>query len=240
MAKQFFEVFPALKLDAKVRDIFEQVTVEKVSATKQRDLIRVTIVSDYLIQKDMVFRVEKDIKKQLFAAHEVTVKLYEKFHLSEQYNPEKLMDAYKDSILLELRGYSPIEYNLFKGAKIEFPREGEMVLLVEDSVPARSKADELKRILEKIFTERCGLPVSCQMEYVEKKEGGRKEEDDIKIARQIQEITVRAFGSSLPRTKEVPENVETDGALADAARMDQVSAKEPDRYCFGRRTFQGK
>ena len=227
MAKQFFEVFPALKLDAKVRDIFEQVTVEKVSATKQRDLIRVTIVSDYLIQKDMVFRVEKDIKKQLFAAHEVTVKLYEKFHLSEQYNPEKLMDAYKDSILLELRGYSPIEYNLFKGAKIEFPREGEMVLLVEDSVPARSKADELKRILEKIFTERCGLPVSCQMEYVEKKEGGRKEEDDIKIARQIQEITVRAFGSSLPRTKEVPENVETDGALADAARMDQVSAKEP-------------
>ena len=76
MAKQFFEVFPALKLDAKVRDIFEQVTVEKVSATKQRDLIRVTIVSDYLIQKDMVFRVEKDIKKQLFAAHEVTVKLY--------------------------------------------------------------------------------------------------------------------------------------------------------------------
>ena len=46
------------------------------------------------------------------------------FIFSEQYNPEKLMDAYKDSILLELRGYSPIEYNLFKGAKIEFPREG--------------------------------------------------------------------------------------------------------------------
>ena len=59
MAKQFFEVFPALKLDAKVRDIFEQVTVEKVSATKQRDLIRVTIVSDYLIQKDMVFSGKK-------------------------------------------------------------------------------------------------------------------------------------------------------------------------------------
>ena len=48
MAKQFFDVFPNLKLDKKIHDLFEQVTVEKVSATKSRDLIRVTFLCDYL------------------------------------------------------------------------------------------------------------------------------------------------------------------------------------------------
>ena len=49
MATQFFDVFPPLKLDKKIQDLFEQVSVEKVSATKRRDLIRVTILCDYLI-----------------------------------------------------------------------------------------------------------------------------------------------------------------------------------------------
>ncbi len=177
MAKQFFEVFPALKLEAKMKDIFEQVTVEKVSATKRRDLVRVTIVSDYLIQKEMIFRVEKEIKKQFFAAHDVTVKLYEKFHLSKQYNLEKLLDAYKDSILLELREYSPIEYNLFKNAQIDFSRKGQMLVSIEDSVPARSKADEVVRILEKILNERCGFSIACKVEYREKTAGPAKEDD---------------------------------------------------------------
>ncbi len=177
MAKQFFEVFPALKLEAKMKDIFEQVTVEKVSATKRRDLVRVTIVSDYLIQKEMIFRVEKEIKKQFFAAHDVTVKLYEKFHLSKQYNLEKLLDAYKDSILLELREYSPIEYNLFKNAQIDFSRKGQMLVSIEDSVPARSKADEVVRILEKILNERCGFSIACKIEYREKTAGPAKEDD---------------------------------------------------------------
>ena len=33
------------------------------------------------------------------------------------------MDIYRESILLELRDYSPIEYNLFKNADITYPSE---------------------------------------------------------------------------------------------------------------------
>ncbi len=177
MAKQFFEVFPTLKLDRKIQELFEQVQVEKVSATKSRDFIRVRIRSGHLIPKDAVFRVEAEIKKQLFALHNVTLKLYEQFQLSEQYTPEKLLNVYEDSILLELKEYSPVEYCLFKGAKISFPREDELKLEVEDSVPARSKSGELVRILEKIFNERCGLPLVCKMEYIEKK--ARREEEPV-------------------------------------------------------------
>ncbi len=213
MAKQFFEVFPALKLDKKIQDLFEQVTVEKVSGTKNRELIRVTVSCGYLIPKETIFKVEGEIKKQFFSAHNVTVKLYERFHLSEQYTPEKLMDAYHDSILLELRNYSPIVYNLFKGSELTFTEEGILHLTMEDTIPARSKAEELSGILEKIFNVRCGFSVLCQVSYQEKKIGKYKEEDDLKIARQVAEITARA---SAERTPEVEEKKE----------MKKVSPKE--------------
>lgn len=62
------------------------------------------------------------------------MKIYEKFELSSQYNPEKLMDIYKESILEEFREYSHIQYNALKTAKIEYPSENEMLLTLEDTV----------------------------------------------------------------------------------------------------------
>lgn len=218
MAKQFFDVFPNLKLDKKIKDLFEQVTVEKVSATKSRDLIRVTFLCDYLIQKETVLKVEEEIKKQFFATHNVRVKLYERFHLSSQYNPEKLVNAYKDSILLELRNYSPVEYNIFKGADFTYPSEKELMLTIEDTVLARNKQAELVRILEKILNERCGFQVAVTVQYKEKKTGKYREEDDLKISRQVEEIARRALGVSKAMKEEGGAN-EGGGstALAEAA-----------------------
>ena len=174
MAKQFFDVFPSLKLDKKIQDLFEQVMVEKVSATKRGDYVRVTVSCDYLIPKETVFKVESEIKKQFFSSYQMRVKLYERFRLSAQYTPEKLMNAYKDSILSELKEHSPLEYYLFKGADIDFSSGGEMGLTIEDTVPARSKAAELSRIIEKIFNERCGFSVHCQIHYKEIKRKVKK------------------------------------------------------------------
>lgn len=168
MAKRFFEVFPSLKLEKKTQDLFEQVLVDKVSATKSRDYVRVTVSSAYLIPKETVLKVEKEIKKQFFSSCNMRVKLYERFLLSEQYTPEKLMDVYKDSILLELRQYSPVEYHLLKGADIAFLGMEEIGLTIEDTILGRSKAAELSRILEKIFNERCGFSVHCKIDYKEK------------------------------------------------------------------------
>ncbi len=223
MAKQFFEVFPTLKLDKKIQDLFEQVLVEKVSATRSRDFIRVTIACDYLIPKETVVKVEKEIKKQFFSSHNVTVKLYEKFHLSEQYSPEKLMNAYKDSILLELRNYSPIEYNLFKGADIVFPEENELCVTIEDTVLAKSKGAELLRILEKIFNERCGFHIECRIEYKARKTGKYKEEDDLKIARQVAEIAARALG----KAPQVPEEGTGEVKKAASPAMAEPEERRP-------------
>ncbi len=195
MGKQFFEVFPKLKLDQKNQDLFEQTEIEKVTTTKSRELIRVTFLSRHLIQKENVLKVENEIKKQFFQDYTVRVKLYERFQLSGQYTPEKLMELYRDSILLELRNYSPVEYNIFKGADISYPDEREVHLTIDDTVPARSRKDELIRILQKILNERCGFAVHITAAYKAKKTGKYKEEDELQIARQVAEITARVYGS---------------------------------------------
>lgn len=100
MSKPFFDVFPTLKLDTSLHDLFESVAVEKVTSTKRKDFLRVYIASDHLIQKEDVFRVEREIGKQFFPNMPITVKFYEHFTLSAQYDPQKLMDAYGESILL--------------------------------------------------------------------------------------------------------------------------------------------
>ena len=195
MGKQFFEVFPKLKLDQKNQDLFEQTEIEKVTTTKSRELIRVTFLSRHLIQKENVLKVENEIKKQFFQDYTVRVKLYERFQLSGQYTPEKLMELYRDSILLELKNYSPVEYNIFKGADISYPDEREIHLTIDDTVPARSRKDELIRILQKILNERCGFAVHITAAYKAKKNGKYKEEDELQIARQVAEITARVYGS---------------------------------------------
>ena len=192
MGKLFFDVFPTLKLDTGLKDLFEQVTVDKVSSTKRKDFLRVYISSDRLIQKEDVFKIEEAIKKQFFPNIAMIIKIYERFHLSAQYTPEKLTDAYRDSILLELRAYSPVEYHLFKKADLEFCEEGTLLLTLEDTVVGRTKEEELVRILEKIYQERCGLPVDIQVDYKESEEGKHREEDENKIALHVAAVSARA------------------------------------------------
>ena len=100
--KKFFDVFPSLQVDDKVKQLLEETIVERVSSTKKKDFLRIYLVSDRLIEKEYIWKAEKGIEKML-ASFQVQARIYERYHLSSQYNPEKLMKAYRNSILLELR-----------------------------------------------------------------------------------------------------------------------------------------
>ena len=193
--KKFFDVFPFLQVDDKVRQFLEETEVERVSSTKKKDLLRIYMVSGRLIEKEYIWKAEKGIEKML-SSFQTKVKIYEKYHLSSQYNTEKLMNAYRNSILLELREYSPVEYNLFKNGDISYPEEDRIVLTVGDSVPARSRGEELGRIIKKICNERCGFQTSVEIAYKEERSEKNREEDELRIARQVAEISARAAEAS--------------------------------------------
>ncbi|MCH5343530.1 MAG: PolC-type DNA polymerase III [Acetatifactor sp.] len=230
MAKPFFEVFPTLKLNQSTHDILEQTQVEKVSATKRKDFLRVYIFSTRLILKEDIWTAEREIKKQLFPEANLTVKIYERFELSSQYTPEKLMDAYRESILVELKDYSHIEYNAFRTADITYPGTDQVLLTVEDSVLIRSKESELIRVLEKVLVERCGFPVSVQVAYKEAKTGKYEEDDALRIQMKVEEIYSRVKGSDGSGGEaDLGDNISSNVNSDTAAKSAESVKKIPDQ-----------
>ncbi|MGN0401377.1 MAG: PolC-type DNA polymerase III [Acetatifactor sp.] len=194
MTKAFFDVFPTLKIDGSLHALLEQAQVERVSASRQRDLLHVYLFSTRLIGKEEIWRAEEEIKNQLFPKAVLTVRIHERFELSSQYTPENLMAVYREGILEELKRYSHIEYTAFKNAKITYPGPEHMLLEVEDTVLNRGRERELIRILEKILVERCGLKCAVEICYREATESRFAQDDELKIQLKVNEIYKRVYG----------------------------------------------
>ena len=187
------EVFPTLHLEGDCKVYMEDVRVDRVVTTRARDLLKVYISCDNIIEKEYIYKVEKELHKQLFSALEggkegTEVKLYETFHLSAQYDAPAVFGAYKNSMLLELKEYSPMLHSMLKSAEMSFEADDKVVLTMEDIPLYHQKSGELLQILDKIVCERCGVRAFFEVAYEEPKESKYREEDDIKIARRIAEI----------------------------------------------------
>ena len=187
------EVFPTLHLEGDCKVYMEDVRVDRVVTTRARDLLKVYISCDNIIEKEYIYKVEKELHKQLFSALEggkegPEVKLYETFHLSAQYDALAVFGAYKNSMLLELKEYSPMLHSMLKSAEMSFEADDKVVLTMEDIPLYHQKSGELLQILDKIVCERCGVRAFFEVAYEEPKESKYREEDDIKIARRIAEI----------------------------------------------------
>ena len=190
MAKGFLEVFPDLHMTTDMEELLKLVDVERVSSTRDRSSIRIYIVSQRLIHKKNIYDLEKGIREQLFPGKKLTIKIVEKYRLSGQYTPQKLFQVYKDSLLMELKHYSIIEYNMLRRAECTFPQENILRMTVEDNAVFREKTSELKRILEKVFHERCGLPVDVIYEYIPVKENQESQQREAQIQREINDRLV--------------------------------------------------
>ena len=188
MAKNFLEVFPTLNIAESLKELLGLAQVEKVTTTRDRSSIRIYLKSARLIHKQNIYDLERGIRDQLFPDKQVAIKIQEKYRLSDQYTPKKLLDVYKDSLLLELKNYSIIEYTMFRKAGITFEKEDIMVLTVEDTMVNRDRTAELKRVIEKVFAERCGLPVEVRFAFVEPQGSDRRKQIELKMEREAQAI----------------------------------------------------
>lgn len=187
MATQFYDVFSELKLNEELEHLFGDVEIVRVGRVQSKELLRIYILSHRLITKERIFQVEGEIKKQYFPGKNLKIKLMEKFQLSGQYTPKNLMSAYWDSILLEFREYSMLEYDMLRTAKISFSGEEEEVIdfAVKDTLIARQKENELYEILEKIFCGRCGLKVKITFSYYQEKENRLRKNAEILIQNRV-------------------------------------------------------
>lgn len=219
MAKDFYEVFPALKITGDISMLLKETQITKVSANHAGTFLRIYLTSSRLIPKPQVYALEREIKKQLFPRREMQVKIIEKFNLSSQYTPEKLWNVYEDSMLEEIRNYSVLLYNLLRGAGREFDREDHMVLTLDDTIVASERSNELIDILEKIVCERCGLRLMIEPAFREREESKYLKQADSQIESQVAHITARTIGardSAVSLPAEAADNSAAQSHSADA------------------------
>ena len=230
MSKNFLEVFPSLHITEELRELLNLVEVEKVTLGRDRSSIRIYLMSPRLIHKQNIYGLEKGIKDQLFPSKRITIKIIERFRLSGQYTPQKLLKAYKESLLMELKNYSIIEYNMFRKAEFQFPEPDLLKMTVEDTIVTHEKAGDLKRVLEKIFHERCSMPVEVQYEYVAPKENELAKQKELQMQREVEEIVSR---TSFALNREEGQNEYIAGAsegtagpsMADGISLDTLTAE---------------
>lgn len=227
MAKLFFEVFPTLKITGEMSALLKETEITKVASNSAQNALRIYLESTRLIPKPEIYHIEQEIRQQLFPHKEVAVKIIEKFNLSSQYTPEKLMAVYRKSILEEIRNYSVLLYNLMRCSKMEFDREDHMILTLEDTIVATERSNELIDILEKIICERCGLKLMIEPQYEKPAENNYLKSADSQIETEVAHIVARTAAARTQNTDgmEQPAIKEAEAQRnAEAAKTEKVPA----------------
>ena len=229
MTKLFFDVFPTLNIDNYSHMLFEKVEVTKITSTSARNHIKVYIYSTHLIPKKTVCYVENQIEEQLFSQGNIPVTIIEEYRLSEQYTPENLMHAYKESILFELEQKSVLEKNMFQKAKCHFEGERTMCLTMADTIVAEGKTSEITSYLKDVFENRFHVPVDVEIDYEEVGESKYKKFNEMQLQQEVDAIRERNQKLQAQHaTEEAAKAKETEGVSKKKAEKAEDAAKEAD------------
>ena len=226
MANAFLEVFPTLQLNHEMKGLLSEATVTKVASNRNRDFIRVYFDNTRLIPKRDIWRLEEDMRQQLFPNQKMQIKLMEHYRLSGQYTAKTLLDTYKESMLCEIKEYSLLLYNIFRKAEIRFEEDMQMTLILEDTLIARESQDELIEVLDKIIRERCGIQTKFDIQFVEKKESHYKKDTDHQIDLEVESIVRRTAAAKSEHEQEHAED-EMLGAVAKENEADTSKDQSP-------------
>ena len=209
--------------------LFEKVEVTKITSTSARNHIKVYIYSTHLIPKKTVCYVENQIEEQLFSQGNIPVTIIEEYRLSEQYTPENLMHAYKESILFELEQKSVLEKNMFQKAKCRFEGERTMCLTMADTIVAEGKNSEITSYLKDVFENRFHVPVDVEIDYEEVGESKYKKFNEMQLQQEVDAIRERNQKLQAQHaTEEAAKAKETEGISKKKAEKAEDAAKEAD------------
>ncbi|MDO4307573.1 MAG: PolC-type DNA polymerase III [Eubacteriales bacterium] len=246
MEKEFFDVFPNIKVKAELSEWLDMVQVTKVSCNAAKTRIWVYIKSDRWIHKKYIFALEEQIERQCFPGLNVSVTVIERFYLSRQYTPENFLEIYRSSMELELRNYNMLEYNLFKRAKISFSGENTMSLVLPDSVIAREKSEILVEYLQKVFCHRCGMDLKVELEFRETEESQYRKNAVLQIRQEVANVlkNARISRNGEEQVQEPPkESVKavskSDGGGQKEKKADRAQEQKKEQKPFERKGQRG-
>ena len=236
--KKFLNILPDLKLSHEMTELFETVECEKVAASRDHSRIKIYIHSDRLIAHKAIRETERAIRSQMFK-DQVDVCLVEKYHLSRQYTPARLLEVYTGSLIDELEEEGELSANLFRKAEKTFLEPFVLELKVEENCIAQVKMEKLKHKLEHIFSERFDMPLGIVLGWLPKKKSKYAVYADSAMKEEIAQI-VQTYEQAKEDQKEV-EKQEVQQKEKPAFKKNYVKQRLPeDKDIFYGRNFEGE
>ena len=236
--KKFLNILPDLKLSHEMTELFETVECEKVAASRDHSRIKIYIHSDRLIAHKAIRETERAIRSQMFK-DQVDVCLVEKYHLSRQYTPARLLEAYTGSLIDELEEEGELSANLFRKAEKTFLEPFVLELKVEENCIAQVKMEKLKHKLEHIFSERFDMPLGIVLGWLPKKKSKYAVYADSAMKEEIAQI-VQTYEQAKEDQKEV-EKQEVQQKEKPVFKKNYVKQRLPeDKDIFYGRNFEGE
>ncbi len=233
--KSFFEVFPSLQLKTKAADYFQDTTIKRVAASKDRHVLRIYLLSKHVIPKAIVLEVEDEICKQYSKAcgsdspEDFSIKINEKFELSSSYDLKYVLNDYRDSLEIELKSKSLTLYNAFHSAKVNITAEDAFSLEIQDIFLYRDKEKELTQYLSDVLTDRFALHANISVSYGDVPENDYEKETDFKIQLRIKEIE-KKLGIGVEKEEiyigNVPKKEGEEASKKDSAKAENKGAGE--------------
>ena len=236
--KKFLNILPDLKLSHEMTELYETVECEKVAASRDHSRIKIYIHSDRLIAHKAIRETERAIRSQMFK-DQVDVCLVEKYHLSRQYTPARLLEAYTGSLIDELEEEGELSANLFRKAEKTFLEPFVLELKVEENCIAQVKMEKLKHKLEHIFSERFDMPLGIVLGWLPKKKSKYAVYADSAMKEEIAQI-VQTYEQAKEDQKDV-EKQEVQQREKPAFKKNYVKQRLPeDKDIFYGRNFEGE
>ena len=236
--KKFLNILPDLKLSHEMTELFETVECEKVAASRDHSRIKIYIHSDRLIAHKAIRETERAIRSQMFK-DQVDVCLVEKYHLSRQYTPTRLLEVYTGSLIDELEEEGELSASLFRKAEKTFLEPFVLELKVEENCIAQVKMEKLKHKLEHIFSERFDMPLGIVLGWLPKKKSKYAVYADSAMKEEIAQI-VQTYEQAKEDQKEV-EKQEVQQREKPTFKKNYVKQRLPeDKDIFYGRNFEGE
>jgi len=178
--KTLYDVFPNMKTEEQMTSLLNKVSVDRITVSADMGELCIFLGCDRLISRISLAEVEKEIRRQVFPKKQIRVSIREHFILNGVFTPEKIWNAYLDSILFELKEKNLIEYRIIKRGEVCFSEPDRMTVRVEKMKFNMEVIDDLMAyIRDTVFWERFGMKVSVSPLYVDYRLPDREGETEI-------------------------------------------------------------
>lgn len=189
--KKFFETFPTLKLNKELAVVFAEGVVYHISMNSARTCVKIYMRFTRLIGREVLSKVENEIKRQIKPFFGMEVHIMEKFELSSLHTPKTIMEEYRNSILFELQKKNMMLHQLFREAAIEVNEASDLIISLKDNFVSREYSRELADIITDMMLYRFGQEIKVEFNYVQAEESRQSREAEYRLNQMVDEISQR-------------------------------------------------